>query len=47
MNAEWWIIGIIVVGCFVLIIRGLNGNASHILTAVVSYLFGSKSGKRK
>lgn len=46
MTGEGWIIGVIVVGCFVLIIRGLNGNASHILTAVVSYLFGSKRGRK-
>lgn len=42
MGLELWIILAIVVGCFLLILVGKNGNASHILTAVVSYLFGSK-----
>lgn len=46
MTAETWLIALIIVGCFVLIIRGLNGNASHILTAVVSFLIGAK-GRRK
>lgn len=51
---EWGVVAIIVIGCFTLILRGLNGNASHILTAIVSYLFGrggtggrSSSNKKK
>lgn len=42
---ETWIIAGIVVGCFALILLGHNGNSSHILTAVVSYLFGNKRRK--
>lgn len=46
MTGEMWLIGLVIVGCFVMIMRGLNGNASHILTAVVSFLIGAK-GRRK
>lgn len=43
--SELWLIGLVIVGCLVLLIMGKNGNSSHILTAVVSYLFGRKGKK--
>jgi ABC-type molybdate transport system permease subunit len=43
---ELWIVAGIVLGCVVLILFGRNGSITHILTAIVSYLLGSRRGKR-